>query len=129
MKKNNKRIIIGVISVIVLAVVIITVGKSLADPSSGYLKNQKIDGLSFENASIEYKNDLSTFTVDVYNENNKTIKIENINIILKNDDDKTITLIDDSLGSLESNEGRKLIIEGIDYDLSSYNKVEYKINK
>ena len=86
-KLNKKRIIMAGVAVIVLVVAIIGIGKSLADPKSGYLKDKKVEGLSFENASIEYKKKLSTFTVEVYNENKDTFKVKSIDIILKDDKD------------------------------------------
>ena len=129
MKKfNTKRIMIAGVAVLVLVVAVIGIGKSLADPKSGYLKDKKIDGLSFENASIEYKKKLSTFSVELYNENNETYKIKSVDIILKNDKGDKITLTQ-NINDLESSEGRKIIIEKIDYDLSNYTKVSYKINK
>ena len=127
-KLNKKRIIMAGVAVIVLVVAIIGIGKSLADPKSGYLKDKKVEGLSFENASIEYKKKLSTFTVEVYNENKDTFKVKSIDIILKDDKDNKITL-NQKINDLESKEGRKIIIDKIDYDLSNYTKVSYKLNK
>lgn len=123
---NKKRIIIGV-AVLVLAIVIYGVGRSLASPNS-QSKPVKVDGLSFENASITYKKKMSTFTVDVYNENKSTYRLSNINIKLENKKGNNIVLTYD-IESLESDEGRKIIIENIDYDLRDYNKISYTITK
>ncbi len=128
MKKfNKKRIIIGLIAVVVLTVVVYGVGRSLATPSS-QTKTVKVNGLSFENASVVYKNNLSTFTVDVYNENKNTYKMQSIDVILTNKDSETITLTYE-IDSLEADEGRKIIIQDVDYDLTDYTKISYKINK
>jgi len=123
---NKKRIIIGVV-VLVLAIVIYGVGRSLASPNS-QSKPVKVDGLSFENASVTYKKKMSTFTVDVYNENKSTYRLSNINIKLENKKGNNIVLTYD-IESLESDEGRKIIIENIDYDLRDYNKISYTITK
>lgn len=123
---NKKRIIIGV-AVLVLAIVIYGVGRSLASPNS-QSKPVKVDGLSFENASVTYKKKMSTFTVDVYNENKSTYRLSNINIKLENKKGNNIVLTYD-IESLESDEGRKIIIENIDYDLRDYNKISYTITK
>ena len=122
---KRKRIIIGLLAV-VLVVIVYGVGKSIATSDSVF-KTQKVDGLSFENADIDYDNKLSTFTVDVYNENKKVYKMKSIDIILKNKTDK-ITL-NYNIDKLESDEGRKIIIDKIEYNLLGYTKVEYKINK
>ena len=129
MKKNsNKRIIIG-LGIVVLAVVVTVVLKaSFAKPDNNKLKNQTINGLSFENASIEYKDNNSTFTVDVYNENKKTFKVKTIDIILENDLEEQVRLTE-NIDDLESDEGRKLIVTMTDYDLTKFNKVTYKLNK
>ena len=124
-KLNMKRIMMAGVAVLVLVVAIFCIGKSLAKPDDKTLKDRKIDGLSFENAEITYSKKLSAFTVDVYNENKDTYKVKSIDIILKNKDGNKVTLN----SNLESKEGRKSIIEKIDYDLRNYTKVSYKINK
>ena len=123
---NKKRIIIGV-AVLVLAIVIYGVGRSLASPNS-QSKPVKVDGLSFENASVTYKKKMSTFTVDVYNENKKTVNMESIDVVLTNKKNESVTLTYE-IESLEADEGRKIIISRIDYDLRDYNKIKYIINK
>ena len=127
MKKMKKKGIISGVAIVVLAIVIYGVGRSLAS-TNNQIKTVKEDGLSFENASVVYKNKQSTFTVDVYNENKNTYEMESIDIILKNKDKETITLNYD-IDSLESDEGMKIIISNIDYDLTEYNNISYKINK
>lgn len=128
MGKNNKKkgIIIGLLAVI-LVVMIYGIGKSLATSNSVF-KTQKVEGLSFENADINYDNKLSTFTVDVYNENKKVYKMKSIDVILKKDKNDKVTLTYE-IDKLEADEGRKIIIDRIDYNLLGYTKIEYKINK
>jgi len=127
MKKiKNKRIVIG-LAVVVLSLVVVLIGTSLATPNS-QSKIEKVDGLSFENAYIENNGEYSTFTVDVYNENKTTYTMQSIDIILEDKDSNKVTLTYEITG-LESDEGRKIIIERIDYDLSGYSNISYEINK
>ena len=128
MKKNMKTGIIAGLAIVLLAVVIVGIGRSVATKEGSTLKNQKQKGLSFENASIEYKDKLSTFTVDVYNETDKTVNVKKIDITLKNKDNDSITL-NYELGNLQADEGRKIIIDNIDYDLTGYTNITYKIHK
>ena len=123
---KKKKTIIG--SLILITIIIVgLIGTSLASPNSS-TKIQNVDGLSFENATIEYNKKYSTFTVDVYNENKTTYNMKSIDItLIKNNDDKvTLTY---QIDSLESDEGRKIIIDRIEYDLSEYSKIKYKVNK
>lgn len=123
---NKKRIIIG-LAVLVFVVAIYGIGRSLASPNSVF-KTVKVDGLSFENASVTYDKKMSSFTVDVYNENKSTYRLSTINIKLEDKKGNNIVLTYD-IESLESNEGRKIIIDNIDYDLRNYNKISYTITK
>ncbi len=125
-KNKKKRIMIGLLFV-VLVILIYGIGKSIATPNSTF-KTQKVDGLSFENADIDYNNELSTFTVDVYNENKKVYNMKSIDIILKKDKEDSVTLTYE-IDKLESDEGRKIIIDKIEYNLLNYKKINYKINK
>ena len=127
MRKMGKKSIIMGLAIVVLAIVIYGIGRSLASPNTEY-KATKVSGLSFENPSITYKKELSTFTVDVYNENKKTYTMKSIDIILTNKNKESITL-NYEISSLEADEGRKIIISKIDYDLREYTKINYKINK
>lgn len=117
-----------VVGVILLAGVIFLIGKTLADPNSGYLRNQTVDGLSFENANLVYENGVTTFTVETYNESGDTYTLKNININLKDSDNNVTTLIGYVGESLEKDEG-KLITASIDQDLSSSVNLEYVVNK
>ena len=54
--------------------------------------------------------------------------MKSINIILKKDDNDKVTLTYE-IDKLESDEGRKIIIDQIDYNLDGYKQIKYKINK
>jgi len=125
-KKNKIPTLI--LSLVILVGTIFLVGRSFADPNSGYLRNQTVDGLSFENASLVYENGITTFTVEVYNESGDTYSLKNISINLKDKDGTVTTLIGYMGESLDSDEA-KLISASIDQDLSSSVSLEYVINK
>ncbi len=55
---------------------------TLSDPNTGYLRNQTVEGLSMEDASLEYKDGVSTFTANVYNESGDVYNLKTINVIL-----------------------------------------------
>jgi len=125
-KKNKIPTLI--LSLVILVGTILLVGTSFADPNSGYLRNQTVDGLSFENASLVYENGITTFTVEVYNESGDTYSLKNISINLKDKDGTVITLIG-YIGELLDIDEAKLISASIDQDLSSSVNLEYVINK
>ena len=125
--KNNKKTAIILGSVFLVVIVGLIIGRSFSDPNSGYLRNQTVDGLSFENATLEYKDGVTTFEAKVYNESGSEYTLKTINVILDSSS-KTTTLTGYIGESLESEEGKILRIS-IDDDLSDSNKLTYKINK
>ena len=128
--KSNKQLmgLVSAVFVLVVGVVLITVGKSLASNDTSILRNQTVDGLSFENANISCDSGVCTFTVDVYNENKDKYTLKDIDINFKQSDDSVITLVGYIGSELESEEGRK-ITASIDKDIESSIDLEYKINK
>lgn len=125
--KNNKRtaIILGSIFLVVVAGLIIR--NTLSNPNTGYLRNQTVEGLSMEDASLEYKDGVSTFTANVFNESGDVFNLKTIEVILESKS-KTTTLTGYIGETLEKEEGRVLRIS-IDQDLSDSEKLTYKINK
>lgn len=130
MKKylNKKRILMGMTAFFLL-VIIVCVGKSLAT-SKTQGKMVKLDGLSFENPSVSYSSSkqYSTFSVDVYNETKETMELDSIDIVLTNNKGNVIRLTQE-IDKLEADEGRKIIIERVAYDLREYKDITYEINK
>ena len=125
-KENKKQAsILG--SVFLVVIVGLIIGVSFSNPNSGYLRNQTVDGLSFENATLEYKDGVTTFEAKVYNESGSEYTLKTINVILDSSS-KTTTLTGYIGESLENEEGKILRIS-IDDDLSDSNKLTYKINK
>lgn len=125
-KKN--KILALVASLVVLVGVIFLVGRSVADPNTGYLRNQSVDGLSFENAELVYENGITTFTAEVYNESDSTYSLKYVDINLTDGDGNVTTLIGYIGDTLEKDEA-KLITASIDDDLSDSVSLEYVINK
>lgn len=131
MNRLNKKARIGLLSgvlIIVVAVVIIFVGKSIASTDSSILRNQTVGGLSFENATLEYKDGVTTYTVDVYNENKEKVSLKNIEINFKQEDDTYITLTGYIGNSLDSDEGKKMQAS-VDLDLTNSTDIEFNIVK
>ena len=115
-------------SLVIVFLVVFLIGRTIADPNSGYLRNQSVDSLSFENANLVYENGITTFTVEVYNESGESYSLKNISINLKNDSNDITTLVGYIGEELEKDEG-KLINASIDKDLSDSTSLEYVVNK
>jgi hypothetical protein len=125
---NKFKVPVTILGMLLIVGVIFLIGKSFADPDSGYLRNQVVNGLSFEDASLVYENGITTFTVDVYNESGNTYNLKTISINLT-DSDNNITTLVGYIGETLDKDEVKLITASIDKDLSSSVKLEYVINK
>lgn len=126
--EKGKKPLIVLGSLILVAVIGLLIGNSVADPNSGYLRNQSVEGLSFENAELVYENGITTFEVEVFNENESNFSLKYVNINLKDEEGKVTTLIGYVGETLEVNEA-KLITASIDQDLSNSVSLEYVISK
>ena len=126
--EKSKKPIIIIGSIFIIMIVVFLIGRSLADPNSGYLRNQSVDGLSFENAELVYENGITTFTAEVYNESGDVYSLKNISIQLTDEADKVTTLVGYIGDSLDEEEGTYLKAS-IDQDLSDIVSLEYVINK
>ena len=126
-KKSKKVLVIAVAAFVLIGLIVFGVSYALKDDGN-FLRNQKVNGLSFENAKVEYKNDKSDFSVIVYNENEDSLDVKSIEVKLKDKDNKETTMVIDIDGSLESDEGR-LLTATVDKDITDMKTLEYKINK
>ncbi len=126
--EKSKKPIIIIGSLLIIMIVIFLIGRSVADPNSGYLRNQSVDGLSFENAELVYENGITTFTVEVYNESGDIYNLKDISIQLTDEADNVITLVGYIGESLDKDEAKR-ITASIDQDLSSSVNLEYVVNK
>lgn len=125
--QNKNKIIIGIVGLVFLIAIAIIIGRSFAF-SAGLLDDQVVDGLSFENAKLEYSEGITTFLVDVYNENGDVYSLKNISIVFTDDKGNTTTLIGYIGESLEKGE-LKYLSAKVDEDLSNSSKLKYEINK
>ena len=128
MVRKSKKPIIIIGSLLILMIVVFLIGRSVADPNSGYLRNQSVDGLSFENAELVYENGITTFTVEVYNESGDIYNLKDISIQLTDEADNVTTLVGYIGESLDTDEAKR-ITASIDQDLSSSVNLEYVVNK
>lgn len=125
--KNKNKIIIGIVALVFFIAIAIIIGRSFAF-NAGLLDDQVVDGLSFENAKLEYSDGVTTFLVEVYNENNNSYSLKNINIEFTNDKGDSTTLIGYIGETLEKGE-LKYLSAKIDEDISNSTKLNYAINK
>ena len=127
MNKNTKNLIISAL-VLGLGILLVLIGSSLATTESTILKNQVIEGLSFENASLEYMNDASIFKVSVTNKNTNPYNLKYIEIIFKDENDISTKLIG-YIGEEIESEGTKEITASIDKDITNSISLDYSIVK
>ncbi len=124
--KNIKGLIIGAL-IVVTGIILVVIGKSIATEDSTILRDQTVDNLDFKNAKLEFKNNVSTYTVDVTNTLDISYNLKYINIELSNDD-KTYILIGYIGESLSKGETRKLTAS-IDKDITNITGIYYSIQK
>ena len=128
-KMNKKKIMIfSIIGVLVLGIIIYLIGTSIATTDSTILKNQVVDGLSFEDASLVYEDGISTFTVNVTNENKDTYSLNYVEIKLTDTNDNETILIG-YIGNEIGSDEVQTIVASIDKDVTESKKLEYVINK
>lgn len=126
-EKNKHNLFIGLVGLTFLIVIAIIIGRSFAFTPE-LLGNQVVDGLSFENANLECKDGISTFTADVYNENDDVYALKYINIEFVDSQNKTTTLIG-YIGEVLEKEEQKFIRASVDTDLSDSKRIVYSIQK
>ena len=127
MNKNTKNLVISAL-VIGLGILLVLIGRSLASTESTILKNQVIEGLSFENASLEYVNDASIFKVSVTNKNTNPYNLKYIEIIFKDENDISTKLIGYIGENIEADETKE-ITASIDKDITNSISLDYSIIK
>ena len=127
MSKNTKNLIISAF-VLGLGILLILIGNSLASTESTILKDQVVDNLSFENATLEYANNVSTFKVEVTNDNTEAYNLKYIEINFKDSSDKVTKLIGYIGEEIASGETRE-ITASIDKNITDSVSLEYSIVK
>jgi hypothetical protein len=127
MNDNLKMFLIGTF-ILVVGILLVVIGNSISTSESTILKNQVVDNLSFENASLEYNNGVSTFKVEVTNDNLDTYNLKYIEINFKDSNDninKLIGYIGESIASSETKE----IVAKVDKDITNSVSLEYVVVK
>ena len=127
MSKNTRNLIISSL-VLGLGILLILIGSSLASTESTILKDQVVDNLSFENATLEYTNNVSMFKVEVTNDNTEAYNLKYIEINFKDSSDKVSKLIGYIGEVIASGETRE-ITASIDKDITDSVSLEYSIIK
>ena len=127
MSKNTRNLIISAF-VLGLGILLILIGNSIASTETTILQDKVIDNISFENATLEYTNDTSTFKVSVTNKNAETYNLKYVEIIFRDENDNTNKLIGYIGNSLESEETKE-IVASIDKDITNSVSLEYSIIK
>ena len=128
MRKENFKTVVTLFSLFVVSgMLLILAGRSLGDPNSTILREQEVDGLVFKNATIEYVEGITTFTVEVEN-TLEDMNLRYININFKDENENSTRLvgyIGDSIRSKET----KLIVASVDKDITNSIDITYSINK
>ena len=126
---RQKQVIVGGILIFLLVITSFGLKTSLANPDDGYLKDQTVEGLTFEKANLVYEKGISTFTVEVVNEIEEEYSIKNIEIVFKNGDGEEIESLIGYIGEKIAIDSSKTIQASIDEELSEIASIEYIINK
>lgn len=128
LKTTNKLLLFGCLVVLIAAVVIISIRGTAASSETVNIPNKIVDGISFENATIESENGISTFKADVYNENKSLYQIKYVTINFTYESGNTISVKGYIGDSLLPDAGKKLVVS-VDEDLSDVVDLEYVITK
>jgi len=128
MKRENFKTVVTLFSLFVVSgVLLILAGRSLGDSNSTILREQEVDGLVFKNATIEYVEGITTFTVEVEN-TLEDMNLRYININFKDENDNITRLVGYIGDSIKSKE-TKLVVASVDKDITNSIDITYSINK
>ena len=128
MKRENFKTVVTLFSLFVVSgMLLILAGRSLGDPNSTILREQEVDGLVFKNATIEYVEGITTFTVEVEN-TLEDMNLRYIDINFKDENENSTRLVGYIGDSIKSKE-TKLIVASVDKDITNSIDITYSINK
>lgn len=114
--------------ILILGSIIVTVFKNSVAIDTSLLRNQIVEGISFENAKLDIDNDISTLTVDVINNNKEVFNMKYITITFEDNNHNSEVLIG-YIGSSISPDEKKVLTAKIDKDLSNSISATYSIIK
>lgn len=114
--------------ILILSSIVVTVFKNSVAMDTSLLRNQIVEGISFENAKLDIDNGITTLTVDVINNNQNIFNLNYISIIVEDDNHDSDVLIGYIGNSININE-KKVLTARIDKDLSNAVNITYSIIK
>lgn len=117
-----------VVLLTILIVLVINVGNSYMKSNTG-IPNQVVEGLSFENASIEVENGISKYRAEVKNNLNESMTLKTIEVVLKDEKGEEITRLIGYIGNKIEPEESKILEASIDEEINTKLQVEYLIHK
>lgn len=93
------------------------------------IKNQNIEGIDITNTSLVIEKNTSKLETKITNNTNSDYKLENFEIIVKDENNKEIIIIPEYVG-VEIKKGESIITNVVvDVDLKSAKSIEYKVKK
>ena len=129
LEKKNKTVVKGILLVVIFSIVLIGIRNSYANVEGAYLNDQTVSGLLFSDASLEYENGLTTYTVDVSNTLEEEYNLKNINIIFKDKNNKEIVTLIGYVGENLKVTDKKILEASVDKELKDIEAIQYIVNK
>ncbi len=114
--------------ILILGSILVTVFKNSVAIDTSLLRNQVVEGISFENAKLDVDNGITTLTVDVINNNKEEFNMKYITITFENTNHDSEVLIGYIGPSILPDE-KKVLTARIDTDLSNSVNATYSIIK
>lgn len=128
MNKKTRNLILGIFAVVVIAAAV-WLGISYSLETDGYLANQVVDGLSFENASLNIVDGVSTYEVDVVNNTENPYSLKTIEIRFEDPSNNEITTLIGYIGDSLDKDQKKVLTASIDMEIENISNITYTINK
>ena len=125
--KVTKAVLIGLIALIAGLIIRFTI--SLATTGPEYLKDQVVDGISFEDATLNIDNGVSTYSVMLVNDLKSDYALKNVSITFKDTSGKEIITLLGYVGETIKSEEIKYLDTSVDMELTNIGSITYTINK
>ena len=124
---NIKMFTVGTL-ILVVGILLVVIGNSISTPDSTILKDQVVDNLSFNNATLEYLNNETTFEVEVTNKNIDDYNLKYIEILFT-DEENNINKMMGYIGNSIKKDETKKVTAKIDKDITNSVSLEYVVVK
>lgn len=129
LSKKQQRCILGSIIAFFFIITIVSLRPSFSSTETGYLSNQTVNGLSFENAAINVVGGVTTYTVEVVNDSENIYNLKNINVIFKDVSNKEIVTLYGYIGEKLNVDEKKMLKASIDKEITEIGSINYEIKK